>query len=561
MTDIFISYARSSEGAASRVSKTLRDQGYKAWRDDELPPHRSYGEVIEERLAMAKAVVVLWTASSAASQWVRAEADVARQAGKLVQASLEDCTLPLPFNQIHCVSLANWDGNVEDHAWRKLTESIDALLDQPRDGDDVQEERSAFRRLIRPEEPDTRRIAPRLSMIVMPFTNLSRDPEQDYFVDGVTESLTADLSRLKGSFVIGRSTAFAYKGQSIDLKQVGRDLNVRYAIEGTVQRGGDRLRVSVQLVDATAGQMLWSDRFDKPITDIFEMQDEIVTRLARELDVQLVAAEARRLVGDELDAMDLYFMGQSIVNEGFSPECAVRAKDYFTRSIDLDPNNIDALAALAQCHSLAIALAYAPDGGTFSFKKAEEFAQRAIQIDGNFALGHFALGQVYSFVDRARDALAEYQRALTLDRNLAHAHSGIAAAYMYDGQSEKTEGHIRTAFQLSPQDHQGHLWALVAGASKLLVGAAEEAETWFRRGLEINRAHPILTLYLAASLVAQGRDEEGRRYASEALASSPHFSLSLIRSIRRSSNPTYKRQLEELLANLGKAGVPEVAAI
>lgn len=557
MSDIFISYARSTEAVASRVTTSLKELGYNVWRDDELPPHRSYGEVIEERLTLAKAVVVLWSKDSAASQWVRAEADLARQAGKLVQASLEQCTLPLPFNQIHCVSLANWDGDLQDQAWRKLTESIDMLLANPPSAIDPGTERNAFRRLVRPEEPETRRIAPRLSMIVLPFANFSRDPEQDYFVDGITESLTADLSRLKGSFVIGRNSAFTYRDKAVDTKQIGSELNVRYVIEGTVQRGGDRLRVSVQLVDARDAQLLWSDRFDKPIADMFEMQDEIVTRLARELQVELTAAEARRLVGKELDAVDLFFMGQSLVNQGFSPDCARQAKEYFKRSLELDPTNVDALAALSQCHALAVALAYAPDGGEFSFREAEELAQRAIEIDNNFAMGHFALGQAYVFLDRIADAQAEYRRTLTLDRNLANAHAGVAAAYMYSGEGEKSEKPIMTAFQLSPRDHQGHLWALIAGAAKLLTGAAEEAEVWFRRGIEINRAHPILAFYLAASLVAQGREEEGRRYAANALADNPHFTLALLRSIRKSRAPKYREQLDGLLANLAKAGVPE----
>src|ERR1700723_2504386 len=136
--------------------------------------------------------------------------------------------------------------------------------------------------------------APRLSIVVLPFANLGGNPEQEYFVDGVTESLTTDLSRISGSFVIGRNTAFTYKGKHVDLKQIGRELNVRYVLEGSVQRSGNRLRVNVQLIDAETGTHLWAERFDKPVADLFEMQDEIVARLANELGTQLVVAEARR---------------------------------------------------------------------------------------------------------------------------------------------------------------------------------------------------------------------------------------------------------------------------
>ena len=157
--------------------------------------------------------------------------------------------------------------------------------------------------------------------MVLPFANLSGDPEQDYFVDGVTESLTTDLSRISGSFVIGRHTAFTYKGKAVDLKQIGRELNVRYVLEGSVQRGGNRLRVNVQLIDAETGNHLWAERFDKPVADLFDMQDEIVSRLANTLDAQLIAAEARRAERSlHPDAMDLYFQGMACLNKGMTPD-------------------------------------------------------------------------------------------------------------------------------------------------------------------------------------------------------------------------------------------------
>jgi TolB-like protein len=160
------------------------------------------------------------------------------------------------------------------------------------------------------EKPST----PRLSIVVLPFANLGGDPEQEYFVDGVTESLTTDLSRISGSFVIGRNTAFTYKGKHVDLKQIGRELNVRYVLEGSVQRSGNRLRVAVQLIDAETGAHLWAERFDKPLADLFDVQDEIVARLASQLGTQLIAAEARRAEQAPHPAsMDLYFQGMACV--------------------------------------------------------------------------------------------------------------------------------------------------------------------------------------------------------------------------------------------------------
>ncbi len=166
--------------------------------------------------------------------------------------------------------------------------------------------------------------SPRLSIVVLPFANLGGEPEQEYFVDGVTESLTTDLSRINGSFVIARNTAFTYKGKHIDVKQIGRELNVRYVLEGSVQRGSNRLRVNVQLINAETGNHLWAERFDKTLADLFDMQDEIVARLAGALNTQLVAAEARRAErAPHPDSMDLYFEGIACVHKGLTPEYMV----------------------------------------------------------------------------------------------------------------------------------------------------------------------------------------------------------------------------------------------
>jgi adenylate cyclase len=188
--------------------------------------------------------------------------------------------------------------------------------------------------------------APRLSIVVLPFANIGGDPEQEYFVDGVTESLTTDLSRISGSFVIGRNTAFTYKGKHVDLKQIGRELNVRYVLEGSVQRGGNRMRVNVQLIDAETGNHLWAERFDKPLADLFDMQDEIVARLASQLGTQLIEAEARRAQQALLpDSMDLYFQGRASINKGPTRENLAHARGFYERSLALDPGNIERWSA------------------------------------------------------------------------------------------------------------------------------------------------------------------------------------------------------------------------
>ena len=202
-------------------------------------------------------------------------------------------------------------------------------------------------------------IPPRLSIVVLPFANIGGDPEQEYFVDGVTESLTTDLSRISGSFVIARNTAFTYKGKRVDVKQIGLDLSVRHVLEGSVQRGGARIRVNVQLIDAETGNHLWAERFDKPVADLLDMQDEIVARLAGQLGTQLIAAEARRAeMAPHPDSMDLYFQGMACLNNGLTPEYLAQARGFYERALAFDPGNIEAIVGIAFIEGVEWGLLY-----------------------------------------------------------------------------------------------------------------------------------------------------------------------------------------------------------
>ena len=257
---------------------------------------------------------------------------------------------------------------------------------------------------------------PRLSMVVLPFANIGGDPEQEHFVDGVTESLTTDLSRISGSFLIGRHTAFTYKGKHVDLKQIGRELNVRYVLEGSVQPGGARMRVNVQLIDAETGSHLWAERFDKPLTDLFDMQDEIVARLASALNAQLVAAEARRAEqAPNPDSMDLYFQGLAWLNKGATTDNLARAQSFFDRALAADPDNVDALIGSAVADAVEGALSFSADPMA-AFAAAEAKLTKALSSVPDHALGHMWLGLVEIVTNRAAQGIAECEHALAACR-------------------------------------------------------------------------------------------------------------------------------------------------
>ena len=252
-----------------------------------------------------------------------------------------------------------------------------------------------------------------LSIVVLPFANIGGDPEQDYFIDGVTESLTTDLSRISGSFVIARNTAFTFKGKAIDVKKLGRELNVRYVLEGSVQRGGNRLRVNVQLIDAETGNHLWAERFDKPIADLFDMQDEIVSRLANALDAQLIAAEARRAERSlHPDAMDLVFQGRAWFNKGMTPEYLAQARGLFERALALDPRNIEALVGKASV-DIQVAGAFITDDRAARFAVAETTLMKTLSDAPNHALAHMQLGCVQMYTNRAAQGIARMRTGVS----------------------------------------------------------------------------------------------------------------------------------------------------
>jgi TolB-like protein/Tfp pilus assembly protein PilF len=393
--------------------------------------------------------------------------------------------------------------------------------------------------------------------VVLPFANLGGDPEQEYFVDGVTESLTTDLSRIHGAFVIARNTAFSYKRKAIDVKQIGRELNVRYVLEGSVQRGGNRLRVNVQLIDAETGNHLWAERFDKPVADLFDMQDEIVSRLANTLNAQLIAVEARRAErSPHSDATDLCFQGTAWFNRGRTPEHMAQARGFYERALALEPGNVEALVGTALVN-FAVGTSYFTDDRMEHLAAAEMAVTKALSLAPDHPRAHCALGIVQINTNRAAQGIAECERALTLDRNLAVAHAIIGTGKFYLGRGEETEAHIEQALRLSPRDTLVYIWTMMVGLAKFWHGADAEAIVWLRRSIEANRNNPVGLFYLAAVLAQVGELHEARDIAQAGLALNPSFSIRRLRTNTPSNHPGYLAGRERVYEGLRMAGVPE----
>ena len=372
-----------------------------------------------------------------------------------------------------------------------------------------------------------------------------------------SESLTTDLSRINGSFVIGRNTAFTYKGKHVDLKRIGRELNVRYVLEGSVQRASNRMRVSVQLIDAESGNHLWAERFDKPLADLFDMQDEIVARLANALSAQLFAVEARRAEQVPTpDAMDLCFQGRAWYNKGITPDNLAKARVLYERALVLDPPNVSGLVGIAAV-DLAVALNFLPDDRAARLAAAEAVATKAVSLAPENAVAHLCLGLVQIHTNRASQGVRECERALELNRNLANAHAQIGAAKLRLGRAEDTEAHVQEALRLSPHDTLLYGWCTIAGVAKLYLDKEDEAVAWLRRSTETNTNFSSSHFGLAAALAHLGRLTEARSEARAGLSINPTFNISRMRASGSSDNPTAVAGRERIIDGLRKAGVPE----
>ena len=397
---------------------------------------------------------------------------------------------------------------------------------------------------------------PRMSLVVLPFAALGGDAEHEAFVDGVTESLTTDLSLLANAFVVARNTAFTYKGKSVDAKQIGRDLNVRYILEGSIQRGGSRLRVNTQLIDAATGNHLWADRFDKPLADPFDMQDEIVSRLANQLRPELMEAEARRAEHEaNPDSLDLYLQGVQWFNKG-GIDAIERARGFFERAVALDPTNVDALVGAARA-GLLVGAIYKNEDRAGHLAAAEAQLIKGISIAPRNYWAHLWLGFVMIQSNRAARGIGELERASALNRNLGAPHAWMGLAKITMGRAEEAAEHINEAMRLSPSDSFAFMWTHLLGLAKFHLGADEEALALFRRSVDASRNYPLNHFYMAAALAHLGRLGEARAEIKAGLMLAPSYSIARFRKAAESDNPGFLTQRERILEGLRKAGLPE----
>ena len=528
MSHVFISYGRSAEPQAHAIADALRSRGFEVWRDDEIPANRAYSEVIEERLKSAKAVVVVWSAEAAKSHWVRAEADQAREAGTLIQVTVDGTLPPLPFNQIQCADLSKWGGDTSSDLWKKLEGAVASLIGN---GD-----------VVTSGQVDEER---RFSICVLPFINMSGDPEQEYFSDGITEDIITDLSQISALSVVARNTSFSFKGSAQHVTKIARELKVTHVLEGSVRKAGGRVRINAQLIDGVAGDHIWAQRYDRDLTDIFEIQDEISKAIVAALELKLRPKEKQAIEHrgtSSAEAYNLYLMAREhwITGSYGDPRRAEMIIRVCKQATSLDPTYARAWALMALAQTEL----------RFWHGKAEDglqTAERALELDPDSAEAHCVRARYLAEEGRFEEANAHLETALRLDPDSWEANHDAAMLVFRQGRFKDAIPYFERAAALMDTDYHSHLMltccyqgvgdsnaakrssqltidraekviaqdamnggALTAGGSALAsLGDMTRAREWIDRAMLVAPDDLRARYNLACALSAQVKDGEG----------------------------------------------------
>jgi TolB-like protein len=390
---------------------------------------------------------------------------------------------------------------------------------------------------------------------------LDRDPEQDYFADGITEDLTTDLSRIPGLLVISPTTALTYKGSSVDVRQIGRELSVRYVLRGSVRRVVDSVRINAQLIETDNALQLWADRFEAKVVQLAAIQDSVTQRIAGAMNATLLDAESRRIERerpDNPDAIDLTMRGLAFLNRPSSRENAQHARELFESALRLSPNHMPALNGLAQVMIVEWGSTWYSGSSEAHLQALERVVNRALAIKADDAMATYLYGYVQKRLHRNLDqALVALERAIALDPNLAVAQNYIGQIKVFLGRPGEAAEYTLKAIQLSPRDPQLPEWYYQMAIIQIHQQRYDEAVGWARRGVQTNPNLRYPYRVLAAALALSGRLDEARTVAAELLRRYPHETISAFLRREPWTDPVYRAGQNREVEGMRLAGIPE----
>jgi adenylate cyclase len=393
-----------------------------------------------------------------------------------------------------------------------------------------------------------------LSMVVLPFENLSGDPNQDYFADGITENLTTDLSRIRKSFVIAPRTALTYRGKSVDAREVGKELGVRYVVEGSVQRDHNRVRVNAQLIDAASGAHLWAERFEEDVADLFKLQDQVVGRLGNTLGFELVRAEANKSARSaNPDAIDLTMRGWATIWEGIQQQVMTEKQDLyyaartlFERALAIDPNYADALAGDAMTYQVDYLYGWSHSGTDYEAKVIGQ-ADRAIALAPDDARAYYPKSTYLRMTHRANESIQVANDGLATNPNSSQLYSARSQAEVALGHFDRAISDAEQAIRLSPRDPQVGLRYVIIGDAEVGLGHLDDAIEEYRKAIDAGYRNRVVNM--AGAYALQGKMEEAKSVLAEALRANPKLTIKML--TERSAVPP------ALAEGLRKAGLAE----
>jgi adenylate cyclase len=401
--------------------------------------------------------------------------------------------------------------------------------------------------------------APKLSIVVLPFENLSGDKEQDYFADGITDDLTTDLSHLQDSFVISRETAFTYKGKPIDAKQIGKDLGVRYLLEGSVRRVGETITVNAQLISTETGAHVWADRFDGERSKLGELQVEVVSRLANSLGVELVKAEALRATRERPSNPDAADLAMQASVQWHLPDSKATVNDAVTlseRALVLDPQNVRAQTVLANALIDRVVDQWSEDPAG-DVARADKASDAALGLQPDDSWAHSSKAFVLFAERQWKPAIAQAEAAIALDRNNARNHAFAGFWKMFLGQSEDGFAGVEAAFRLSPRDPNVPWWQFYTCALHASLAHWEQAISWCEKSVANNPQAWYPLVGLAAANAWAGHDKQAKEAAAQLQKVYPRFTVQTWAGIHWTDDPTFNAQNQRIIEGLRKAGIPE----
>ena len=511
MADVFVSYARADKARVAPLVAAIEAKGWSVWWDPEIVPGREFDDEIEAAINAAKAVLVVWTPTSVASRWVRGEARDAADRNVLVPVRFDKAHLPMDVRAIHTTDLDDWGENATGARAQEFLNALGMLISRAQDSQAVKSGTAA-------PVPEAKRFA----VCVLPFANMSGDPEQEYFSDGITEDIITDLSKVSALGVVSRNDSFLYKGKQIEMHKLAHELKVTHVMEGSVRRAGGRLRITAQLIDGATGQHVWAERYDRDASDIFAIQDEISHAIVKALKLRLLPEEKKaieRRGTDSAEAHDLYLMARQIYItnlEGIRPSQAiVRTCE---RATGIDPGYAEAWALMAIGHRNLREMGAGMDDGMVA-------AERALGLNPDLVEAHAVKAYILQLRGAMDEAVREVEAALALDTESYEANRTAGRLAYQQHRFDDAVGRYEKAITLMESDvHSAMMLVSAYHALGNQGGMRHAAEVALKRAdavLSRDQGNSGVMAYSAHALAALDEGERAKARMNRALLIDP----------------------------------------